>query len=298
MTPADLDKLVAVIGEELLARLQLPRAVKGEGLNLPDLVCPGCVQRCAQTCHKNTSKIVAAGADRVSASERLTKVDPAIAKLIDHTLLRPDATADEIAKLCGEARRFGFASVCVNPYWVPKAAALLKGSGVKVCTVVGFPLGATTTESKRAETVSALRCGATEIDMVINIGALRSGDQETVRADIAAVVEVAHAQGAIVKVIIEAALLDDNQKAIACTLSKMAGADFVKTSTGFAKHGATVHDVKLMRQVVGSEIGVKAAGGIRSLDDLKQMAAAGATRIGASASVKIMEAAKVTGDGY
>lgn len=298
MSPAELDRLVAEIGEQILARLQVPRAVKGEGLNIPDLVCPGCVQRCAQTCHKKTAAIVQAGADRVSASERLTKVDPQIARLIDHTLLKPEATAAEIEELCKQALQYQFASVCVNPFWVPKAAALLADSPVKVCTVVGFPLGATTTEAKRAETLSALRCGAQEIDMVINVGALRSGDEAAVKSDIAAVVEVAHAAGAIVKVILETALLDDRQKTTACQLAKAAGADFVKTSTGFSKHGATVEDVALMRRTVGHTMGVKAAGGIRSLDDLKNMAAAGATRIGASASVKIMEAAAVSPDAY
>jgi deoxyribose-phosphate aldolase len=298
MTPAELDQLVALIGEQILARLDVPRAAKGEGLNIPHEVCPGCVQRCAQTCRAKTAEILNAGADRISASERLTKVDPAIARMIDHTLLKPEATTSEIEELCRQARQYGFASVCVNAYWVPKAAALLKGSSVKVCTVVGFPLGATTTEAKRAETLSALRCGATEIDMVLNIGALRSGDHQMVRNDIAGVVEVAHAGGALVKVILETALLDDEQKAIACTLAKLAGADFVKTSTGFSKHGATAHDVALMRKVVGETMGVKAAGGIRSLDDLRQMANAGATRIGASASVKIMEAAAVPSDAY
>jgi deoxyribose-phosphate aldolase len=249
------------------------------------------VQRCPQTCHQKTQAIVAAGAERVSASEKLTRVDPTIASLIDHTILKPEATEAEVRKICAEALKYGFASVCINPYWVPLAAKLLKGSKVKVCTVVGFPLGATLTEAKRGETEAAVRCGANEIDMVLNIGALRSGDMDRVKQDIAAVVEVAHRGGATVKVILETALLEDNQKALACTLSKLAGADFVKTSTGFGPHGATVHDVALMRSVVGQEMGVKASGGIRTLDDLRKMAEAGATRIGASASVKIVEAA-------
>ncbi len=290
MTPSELELLVAEIGDRILARVQAPPA-RGEGLNIPELVCPGCVQRCPQTCAKKTREIVAAGADRVSASERLTRIDPAIAGMIDHTLLRPEATEEEIRKLAGEARRYGFASVCVNPYWVPVVAAGLAGTPVKVCTVVGFPFGATSTEAKCAEAETAIRAGAREIDMVINIGALRSGDHDRVKLDIQAVVEVSHAAGAIVKVILETAQLDDNQKAIACTLAKMAGADFVKTSTGFGPHGATVHDVALMRRVVGPEMGVKASGGIRNLDDLRRMTAAGATRIGASASVKIVEAA-------
>jgi deoxyribose-phosphate aldolase len=179
----------------------------------------------------------------------------------------------------------------VNPYWVPLVASELAGSPVKVCTVVGFPLGATSTESKRLETVEALRSGAREIDMVLNVGALKDGDLEAVQRDIQAVVEVSHASGAIVKVILETCLLDDRQKMIACTLAKFAGADFVKTSTGFSRGGATVHDVALMRSVVGPEMGVKASGGIRTLDDFRAMLQAGASRIGASASVQIVEAA-------
>jgi len=290
VTSAELDQLVAQIGGEILSRVKPSALSKSEGLNIGDLVCPGCVQRCPQTCAKKTQEIVAMGADRVSASERLTRIDPAIARLIDHTLLRADATRDEIGKLCREARKYEFASVCVNPYWVSLVAAELAGSPVKVCTVVGFPLGATTTESKVAETEIALRVGAQEIDMVINVGALRSGDLETVRQDIHAVAEATHRAGAILKVILETALLDDNQKATASTLAKLAGADFVKTSTGFGPGGATAHDVALMRMVVGPEMGIKASGGIRTLEDLQKMAAAGATRIGASASVKIVEA--------
>ena len=293
MDPAELQSLVAQIGEEILARLDRDRFSKAEGLNVPGLVCPGCVQRCPQTCSTKTREIVAAGADRVSASHRTTRVDPSIARLIDHTLLKPDATRDDILKLCREARQYGFASVCVNPYWVPLAAAELAGSPVKVCTVIGFPLGATATEAKRAEAEAATRSGAQEIDMVINIGALRGGDFDTVKVDIQAVAEVCHKGGAILKVILETALLDDNQKAMACTLAKLAGADFVKTSTGFGPHGATAHDVALMRAVVGDELGVKASGGIRTLEDFKTMTQAGATRIGASASVKIVEAARV-----
>jgi deoxyribose-phosphate aldolase len=247
------------------------------------------VQRCAQTCAHNTKEIIAAGAARVSASERLTKIDPAIAALIDHTILKADATRAEVVKVCREARQYSFASVCVNPYWVPLVRAELAGSRVKVCTVVGFPLGATSTESKAAEAAIAVRDGAQEVDMVINVGALKSGDQDAVKADIQAVVKASHPK-AIVKVILETALLDDNQKSLACMLSKAAGADFVKTSTGFGPSGATAHDIALMRHAVGPEMGVKASGGIRTLQDLQSMTAAGATRIGASASVKIVEA--------
>ena len=295
MTTAELDSLVAQIGEEILARLNASGAAaavakKGEGLNLHDQVCPGCVQRCPQTCARNTKEIIAAGADRVSASERLTKIDPAIAALIDHTILKPEATRADVVKVCREAKQYSFASVCVNPYWVPLVRTELQGSSVKVCTVIGFPLGATSTEAKVAESVAALRGGAQELDMVINVGALRSGDHEAVKLDIQQVVKVAHDAGAIVKVILETALLDDNQKAVASTLSKLAGADFVKTSTGFGPSGATAHDIALMRSVVGPSMGVKASGGIRTLTDLQAMTAAGATRIGASASVKIVEA--------
>jgi deoxyribose-phosphate aldolase len=287
---AELDKLVAQIGEEILARVPAAAPKKGEGLNLPDQVCPGCVQRCPQTCAKNTKEIIAAGASRVSASERLTRIDPAIAALIDHTILKPEATRSDVVKVCREAREYRFASVCVNPYWVPLVARELAGTGVKVCTVVGFPLGATTTDSKVAETTGALRSGAQEIDMVINVGALRSGEFDTVRNDIEQVARVAHQAGAILKVILETALLDDSQKTMASKLAKAAGADFVKTSTGFSTAGATAHDVALMRTAVGPEMGVKASGGIRTLQDVQAMTAAGATRIGASASVKIVEA--------
>jgi deoxyribose-phosphate aldolase len=218
---------------------------------------------------------------------------PSIASLIDHTLLRADATRADILDLCRQARDNNFASVCVNAYWVPLVATELAASPVKVCTVVGFPLGATSTASKVAETEAALAAGAEEIDMVQNIGALRGGDHAVVQHDIEAVVEAAHRRGAIVKVILETALLDDDQKVAACLLAKAAGADFVKTSTGFGPSGATVPDVELMRRTVGPVMGVKASGGIRTLDDFNKMVAAGATRVGASASVKIVEAARL-----
>jgi deoxyribose-phosphate aldolase len=290
VTAAELDSLVAQIGAEILARSGTLPSKQGEGLNLPDQVCPGCTQRCVQTCARNAKEIITAGAQRVSASEKLTRIDPAIAGLIDHTILKADATRDEVVKICREARQYGFASVCVNSYWVPLVRAELAGSAVKVCTVVGFPLGAASTEAKAAEAAASIRAGAQEIDRVINVGALRSGDLEMVQDDIAEVVRVSHCGGAIVKVILETALLDDSQKAVACTLAKLAGADFVKTSTGFSKSGATAQDVALMRSVVGAGMGIKASGGIRTLDDLKAMTTAGATRIGASASVKIVEA--------
>ena len=215
-----------------------------------------------------------------------------VSTMIDHTLLKPDATQAEMEKLCREAAEFHFATVCVNPAWVAAAAALLRGSGVGVCSVVGFPLGAATPDVKAYETRRAIFDGATEIDMVINIGALKSGDLRTVERDIQAVVEPCRQGGALSKVIIEAALLTDEEKITASTLSKAAGADFVKTSTGFAAGGATAADVALMRRVVGADMGVKAAGGVRDLEGLKAMVAAGATRVGASAGVKIVQESK------
>ncbi|MDH3456316.1 MAG: deoxyribose-phosphate aldolase [Gemmatimonadota bacterium] len=209
--------------------------------------------------------------------------------MIDHTLLKADATQDEITQLCHEARTHGFASVCVNPSYVKRCADLLKGSNVLVCTVVGFPLGATSTESKVFETQKAIRDGATEVDMVINVGALKSREYELVERDIASVARACHAAGAILKVIIEAALLTDEEKVAASQLAKVAEADFVKTSTGFGPGGATTHDVELMRRVVGPKMGVKAAGGIRTYEDAQRMIAAGASRIGASASVRIIQ---------
>jgi deoxyribose-phosphate aldolase len=214
-----------------------------------------------------------------------------IASLIDHTLLKPEASRDEIRKLCEEAAHFGFASVCINPWYVPLAAEMLRGTNVKVCTVVGFPLGATLPQVKIYEAEEAIKLGAQEIDMVINIGALKSGQDDVVESDIRGVVEASHRGGAICKVILETALLTQEEKTRASTAAKRARADFVKTSTGFSTAGATAEDVALMRAVVGPEMGVKAAGGVRSFADLKKMVRAGATRIGASASVKIMEEA-------
>jgi deoxyribose-phosphate aldolase len=235
--------------------------------------------------------VVKAGADRVASTLGIMPTDGTMAHMIDHTLLKPDATQDEIAQLCYEARKYGFASVCVNPANVELCAQLLKGSGIPVCTVVGFPLGATSTETKVFEAQQAIREGATEVDMVINVGALKSRDYELVERDIASVARACHAGHAILKVIIEAALLTDEEKVVASQLTKVAGADFVKTSTGFGPGGATLEDVALMRRVVGPTIGVKAAGGIRSYEEAQKMIAAGASRIGASASVKIMQEA-------
>ncbi len=217
-----------------------------------------------------------------------------LASYIDHTNLKPYATREEIKKLCDEAKKYEFYGVCVNPYRVKDAAELLKGTNIKIVSVVGFPLGATFTEVKVQETIMAIRNGASEIDMVLNIGALKDGNYEFVEKDIRSVVNAAHQLGAKVKVIIETCYLTDEEKVKACEIAKKAGADFVKTSTGFGTAGARVEDVKLMRSVVGNEMGVKAAGGIRSAKDALAMIEAGATRIGASRSVQIIESLEET----
>ena len=212
-----------------------------------------------------------------------------IASYIDHTLLKQDATGQQIDQLCAEAAQYHFASVCVNPYYVPRCVKNLKGTDVKVCTVVGFPLGATTTETKAFETLQAIASGATEIDMVINVCALMSGHIKGVEQDIQALVAACEGK-AILKVIIETCLLTDEEKVLACQIAKRCGADFVKTSTGFSTGGATVEDIALMRQTVGPDMGVKASGGIRDYAKAKAMVDAGATRIGASAGIAIVEA--------
>ena len=214
-----------------------------------------------------------------------------LARMIDHTILKADATEMEVEKLCTEALEYNFASVCINPSMVEKAANMLKGSDVKVCTVIGFPLGATTTEVKAFETEDVIKKGATEVDMVINIGKLKEGNIEYVKKDIEAVVNAAKGK-ALTKVIIETCLLTDEEKVTACKLSKEAGADFVKTSTGFSTGGATASDIKLMRETVGPDMGVKASGGVRSREDAELMIENGATRIGASASIAICEGTK------
>jgi len=234
--------------------------------------------------------IVNVGAERISAGLGVGDhlPDLSLARMIDHTMLKPDATTDEITKLCAEAKQYHFASVCVNPGFVSLCSSLLKGTDVKVCTVIGFPLGATTTEVKRLEAEQAIANGATEIDMVINVGQLKSGNYDYVLNDVNKVVLAAKTHRNVCKVILETALLTDEEKVKACLICKKAGADFVKTSTGFSKGGATVGDIALMRKVVGSAIGVKASGGIRSKEDAEAMIASGADRIGASASVKIV----------
>ncbi|HQY68503.1 MAG TPA: deoxyribose-phosphate aldolase [Pyrinomonadaceae bacterium] len=246
---------------------------------------------CPTFCHADVQRIVDAGAERIGIVLGETATAHDWASLIDHTLLKPEASESDIKKLCAEAVQFGFASVCVNPAWVKKAAGFLKGSGVPVCTVIGFPLGATLPDVKAFEARRAIFNGATEVDMVINIGALKSGDDCTVEDDIRAVVEAAHENHVLCKVIIETALLSDDEKVRACIASQNAGADFVKTSTGFAKGGATVNDVALMRHTVGKALGVKASGGVKGIDDARAMFEAGATRIGASVGVKIAQEA-------
>lgn len=216
---------------------------------------------------------------------------PEIARKIDHTLLKPDCTKDQIIKLCSEAKEYNFATVCVNPYWVPLSAKELKGSGVGITTVIGFPLGCTSTFAKMAEARDAIASGATEIDMVINISALKSGDYDAVKKDIEGVVLTCRGQ-AIVKVILETGFLTDEEKKKASMICKMAGADFVKTSTGFGPGGATPEDIALMRQIVGPEMGVKASGGVRDLDTVRKLVAAGANRLGASSSVEIVTGGK------
>ncbi len=282
------EKLVEIITHEVLAAMmeQKERAAMPEGAQCKFNCADGL---CVRTCFDRAGQVVQAGAERLSSTIGVIPQDLRLAGMIDHTLLKPEATPDQIAQLCFEARKYGFASVCINPAWVELCAQLLKGSQVKVCTTIGFPLGATDYEVKAFETQHAIQHGATEIDMVINIGALKARDLELVAKDIRGVVAAAHAGGAIVKVIIEAVLLTDEEKTIACLLSKEAGADFVKTSTGFASGGATVHDVALMRRVVGPEMGVKAAGGVRTYEDAENMIKAGATRIGASAGIKIIQ---------
>jgi len=246
---------------------------------------------CPSFCSADVQRIVDAGASRIGVvlGESATAQD--WASLVDHTLLKPEASETDIKKLCQEAVQYGFASVCVNPAWVKKAAEFLKNSNVPVCTVIGFPLGATLPDVKAFEARRAIFNGAREVDMVINIGELKSGDDCAVEDDIRQVATAAHENGVLCKVIIETALLTDDEKVRACLASKNAGADFVKTSTGFAKGGATVEDVRLMRRVVGSNLGVKASGGVRGIEDARAMFEAGATRIGASVGVKIAQEA-------
>jgi deoxyribose-phosphate aldolase len=241
-------------------------------------------------CPDRMGRLVGHGASRFGLmAERPGLYPREIARLIDHTLLKPDATREQVEKLCAEAREHGFATVCVNPTWVRLCADLLRGSETRVCTVAGFPLGATPAEVKAYEAARVIHDGAAEVDMVMNVGALKSGDYRTAERDVAAVVLECRRGGALSKVIIEAALLTDDEKVKACVISKVAGADFVKTSTGFGPGGATAADVALMRRVVGPEMGVKAAGGVRDLKAAQAMIDAGADRLGASVGVKIVQ---------
>ena len=279
----DLELLIEQITDVVFARLN------GDAADQAALC--GCTSECFNRCPERMHRIVDAGASRIGLVLGETASAKDWAKLIDHTLLKPEATDEDIKRLCEEAARYGFASVCVNPTWVRAAACSLHGTGVPVCTVIGFPLGATLSDVKAYEARRAILDGAREVDMVINVGALKSGDDCLVEHDIHMVVEVAHEYDATCKVIIETALLTDDEKVRACQAAKKAGADFVKTSTGFSKGGATVHDVALMRRTVGSELGVKASGGVKGLEDARKMVEAGATRIGASVGIKIAQEA-------
>lgn len=284
----NVEQIVEIVAREVL--IALAEQKQRSALNDCDHCTEECTgDICVRTCFDRVGRVVSAGASRITSSLGGIPDDPSVARMIDHTILKPDATPDQIAQLCYEARRYEFASVCVNPSHVKMCAELLRGSPVKVCTVIGFPLGATSPEVKVFETETALRDGATEIDMVINIGALKAKDYELVAKDINGVVRMAHAAGALVKVIIETALLTDVEKEVASLLAKEAGADYVKTSTGFSSGGATAEDIAIMRRAVGPEMGIKASGGVKTYDDAKRMVVAGATRIGASAGVKIVQ---------
>lgn len=272
----DLARLIAIVAEEVMAASRRPGST---------CACHAVSEDC---CPTRLQTVVDAGADRLGF-HAIANATGNVAGLIDHTLLKPDATRQDIEKLCKEAAEFKFATVCVNPAWVSTCARLLRGTSVGVCSVVGFPLGATVADVKHFEAQRVLFDGAREVDMVINIGALKSGDLRTVERDIEAVTEPCRTAGALSKVIIEAAYLTDDEKVSACSLAKAAGADYVKTSTGFGPSGATVADVALMRRIVGSDMGVKAAGGVRDLEGLKAMVAAGASRVGASAGVRIVQ---------
>ena len=277
MGPVDLERLIQIIVEEISAA--------GGGRAPVRCSCHSVLYEC---CPSRVAPVVEAGATRLGL-HAVGGGAGSVAGMIDHTLLKPDATKREIETLCREAKEFGFASVCVNPTWVATCARLVRGSSVAVCSVVGFPLGATTTDTKQYETRRAIFDGAREIDMVINVGALKSGDLHLVESDIRAVTSACRETNVLSKVIIETALLTDEEKVTACTLAKAAAADFVKTSTGFGPGGATAEDVALMRRIVGEDMGIKASGGVRTLEGVKAMVAAGATRIGASAGVRIVQ---------
>ncbi|MDP8248302.1 MAG: deoxyribose-phosphate aldolase [Candidatus Tritonobacter lacicola] len=280
-----MDELVERITREIMGRIEacdptVPCSDQNDGLCVS---CGLCVEKRPDA----VKAIMSNGASRVASTLGITSVPKGLGKMIDHTLLKPEATEEEVMRLCGEADIFDFMSVCINPVWVPLCARRLRRTDVKVCTVVGFPLGATTSATKAYETRNAINNGASEIDMVINVGELKSKNYRYVEEDIRGVVRAAR-PGVLVKVILETCLLTDDEKVTACEITKRAGANFVKTSTGFSTGGATVEDISLMRRTVGPGMGVKASGGVRSAADAEKMIEAGATRIGASASVKIV----------
>jgi deoxyribose-phosphate aldolase len=290
LTDQQVQKLIDEITQQVISRIEPGNLPTLNHEHDPDCCAHDDDGRCVKHCTDRVRSVINEGAGRISSTLGYIPSDLSMARLIDHTLLKPDATAEQIAELCREAREYHFASVCVNSAYVPLAADLLKGSDVAVCTVVGFPLGASPAEVKAYEAQLAIRNGANEIDMVMNIGAIKSRDLKALYTDIATVVATCHAHNILCKVILETTMLTDEEKVMACQVCKMAGADFVKTSTGFGGGGATVADVTLMRKVVGAEIGVKASGGVRNIQDAKAMVAAGATRIGASAGVSIAKA--------
>ncbi len=285
MTQLEIDQLVREIGDELLQRLG-PQSGLAKAASSPSCGCSQCAAAQNETPAGKPAEV-----NGIGFQGSWIPPKEGIAGLIDHTLLRPEATEAEIVQLCGEAKRYRFAAVCVQPCWLARVVRELRGAKVKACTVIGFPHGATLTPVKCAEAEQALKLGARELDMVVHIGALKSGDLDVVFSDIRAVVDLARRAEACVKVILEMPLLTETEKIHGAALARLAGAAFVKTSTGFGPAGADPRDVALLKRVVGSETGIKAAGGIRSYPRLQQMMAAGATRIGASASVKILEEA-------
>ncbi len=294
--PSDYESLVQAITQVLSSNPALLAPILGAGGGAPVHCVGGQCVGCGHCVSKRTDVVrqfIGGARDvRLMGSPGFESVPEDLAKLIDHTLLRPEATYADIDKLCDEAKRYGFASVCVNPMHVRRCAERLRGASSVVCTVIGFPLGATPSAVKALEARQALRDGAKEVDMVIAIGALKSGDHRYVYDDIRIVAEAAHEGRAILKVILETALLTDEEKVAACVAAKRARADFVKTSTGFSKGGATAHDVALMAKAVDHQLGVKASGGVGSVADARKMIEAGATRIGASVGVKILQEAK------
>lgn len=285
----DQKELIEKITSEVMSKLQDNLLSSGAPASVTVCTedsCTNC-QLCVTINPVGVKNILNSGADRVSATVGVVNVPADVTSYIDHTLLKPEAVKSQFEQLCEEAAKYGFYSVCVNSYWADFCSRRLRGSDVKVCCVVGFPLGAADSRTKGFETRNAIENGASEIDMVINIGALKSGDLNEVEEDIRHVIRACRST-TVTKVILETCLLTDDEKVLACEISKKAGADFVKTSTGFSKAGATVQDIALMRRVIGPEMGVKAAGGVRTFDDAKLMIESGATRIGASASVKIV----------